>query len=502
MATRELETLSAISAPSPCLELAASVQREPAWIEWLSRSWTRAILSLMSDLSAILVAQWMAKTVAQRWLHIPAQYLAPAAYYFLGALFFASALYLFNTYRGQDLQRPERELELVCKAATFSLLVLITANFVLFRSGFSRYFILAWYLGSVPLLVMARFGLRAFYAGLWRRGLAQQRALLIGTPQDWAGFQEVLSLQRHRGYNVIGALVPADCRSWDSPSTQQIPVLGRLNEWEAILECCRIDLIVICSETLAQQLVPQMLFRCRGRNIGIEAYSKLFGIGDLSYEMDEFSGFVRFRANPVYARRIQHFVKALLDRIVGTVGSFVTLLLIAPIGGLIKWEDGGPVFYRSAFLDQDGKVRYYLKFRTMRVDADQVLATSDELRQQFETKYKLEADPRVTRIGKVLRKYSLDEFPQFFSVLLGKLSFVGPRTIRREEASRYGELLPKLLTFKPGVTGFWQVMGRQTTTYEERIQMDMFYIDHWSVWLDLVIMAKTVWQIVSTEGAY
>jgi lipopolysaccharide/colanic/teichoic acid biosynthesis glycosyltransferase len=102
----------------------------------------------------------------------------------------------------------------------------------------------------------------------------------------------------------------------------------------------------------------------------------------------------------------------------------------------------------------------------------------------------------------VLRKYSIDEFPQFFSLLAGRLTFVGPRVISQEETSRYGESLSKLLSVKPGMTGYWQVMGRQKTTYAERIQMDMFYIDHWSLRLDLIIMAKTVWKVLRADGAY
>jgi lipopolysaccharide/colanic/teichoic acid biosynthesis glycosyltransferase len=138
----------------------------------------------------------------------------------------------------------------------------------------------------------------------------------------------------------------------------------------------------------------------------------------------------------------------------------------------------------------------------MRVDADRMLEKDPELRQQFVKQYKLASDPRVTNVGRFLRKYSLDEFPQFFSVLRGNLSLVGPRTIRSEESLRYGALLPKLLSVKAGLTGFWQVMGRQLTTYEERVQMDMFYIDHWSLWLDLWIIAKTFWKVLRAEGAY
>lgn len=136
------------------------------------------------------------------------------------------------------------------------------------------------------------------------------------------------------------------------------------------------------------------------------------------------------------------------------------------------------------------------------MDADRILEQDAALRSRFREKQKLIDDPRVTRIGRLLRRSSLDEFPQFFSILKGDLTFVGPRTIREEEAVHYGPLLEKLLSVKAGVTGFWQVMGRQTTTYAERVQMDMFYIDKWSIWLDLVIIAKTFWKVLKAEGAY
>jgi len=187
---------------------------------------------------------------------------------------------------------------------------------------------------------------------------------------------------------------------------------------------------------------------------------------------------------------------------VGLMGSVVSVLLTPIMGLLIQLEYGGPTFYRSIYLRPDKEDGYYLKFRTMRVDADEILTQNSDLRRRFEKQYKLTSDPRVTRIGGFLRKYSLDEFPSFFSILRGEISLVGPRTITRAQGKRYGPLLPKLLSVKPGLTGFWQVMGRQTTSYQEKVQLDMFYIDHWSIWLDLLIVFKTFWVVVRAEGAY
>jgi len=193
--------------------------------------------------------------------------------------------------------------------------------------------------------------------------------------------------------------------------------------------------------------------------------------------------------------------KPVLDCVAGIVGSVVTLLITPMVALLIKLEDGGPVFYSREFVDCDGTVRYYLKFRTMVQNADELLASNPDLRNQFSEKHKLQGDPRTLRIGGFLRKFSIDEFPQFFSLLTGDLTFVGPRVISRGETVRYGDQLAKLLSVKPGITGYWQVNGRQNTTYEERVRMDMYYVDHQSLKLDLMIVAKTFWAVLSGEGA-
>ena len=220
-------------------------------------------------------------------------------------------------------------------------------------------------------------------------------------------------------------------------------------------------------------------------------------------ELPEEPRLVRSGAPAPLRRTWAHrFSRCLLDYGVGLIGSVITILLTPIIALVLKLEDGGPVFYRSEFVDCDGCVRYYLKFRTMTPDADQRLRNDPALKRAFDLKYKLEDDPRVLRSGRFLRRYSIDEFPQFFSLLSGRLTLVGPRTISREETRRYGELLPKLLSVKPGMTGYWQVMGRQNTTYQQRIELDMFYIDHCSLALDLRIVALTFWKVLRAEGAY
>jgi lipopolysaccharide/colanic/teichoic acid biosynthesis glycosyltransferase len=302
----------------------------------------------------------------------------------------------------------------------------------------------------------------------------------------------------------VGALVHPAEDSANPPLAPLVPILGTPDDWEKAVIASAANVVVV-----AYPAVPtgggeleKMLHGCKKRRVDVEIYSSLLATENLNYEHDEFSGCFRFFSKPAWSLALQRAVKAGIDLVTGILGSIVTLLMIPIIYVLVNLDDPGPLFFRSAYVSQDGSNRFYLKFRTMRKDAEHFLERNPELRAQFQEKQKLIDDPRVTRLGHFLRKYSIDEFPQFFSILTGHLSLVGPRTIRQEEKSRYGAHLEELLSCKPGLTGFWQVMGRQTTTYPERVQMDMFYINRWSIWLDLLIVAKTFWKVIRAEGAY
>lgn len=181
------------------------------------------------------------------------------------------------------------------------------------------------------------------------------------------------------------------------------------------------------------------------------------------------------------------------------------LLLLSPLfvvlGLFVALEDGWPIIYRRRVLGTDGAFDAY-KFRSMRKNADAILAGDPILRREFETNFKLKFDPRVTRVGKVLRKLSLDELPQLLNVIRGQMSLVGPRMISPEELDKYGANRELLLSVRPGLTGYWQVNGRQKVNYEERMRMDLHYIKNWSLVMDLKILLKTPFVVLKREGAY
>jgi Undecaprenyl-phosphate galactose phosphotransferase WbaP len=198
--------------------------------------------------------------------------------------------------------------------------------------------------------------------------------------------------------------------------------------------------------------------------------------------------------------------KRVLDLILGSLALLTSLPLFLAIGTLIKLSSRGPIFYEDRRFGRKGAVIRALKFRTMVPNAAGVLAdylaAHPELRSEWQRDHKLKNDPRVTSVGKWLRRLSLDELPQLLNVLAGEMSLVGPRPIVAAEIQKYGRGYGLYTRVLPGLTGLWQVSGRNNTTYGERVLFDEYYVCNWSIWLDAYILIRTLKVVLTGEGAY
>lgn len=202
------------------------------------------------------------------------------------------------------------------------------------------------------------------------------------------------------------------------------------------------------------------------------------------------------------SKRIYHFAKRVLDILLATLGLIVTLIPMAVIAIFIKAESPGPVIYVHKRIGKNGKPLALLKFRSMCKDANQMIAKfTPEEKAEWEANFKLEKDPRVTKVGNFLRKSSLDELPQLLNVLKGELSLVGPRPVVAEELEKYGDQKEKFLSILPGLTGYWQAYARSSCTYEKRMEMELYYVDHASFWWDIKILFATVGAVLKKNGA-
>jgi exopolysaccharide production protein ExoY len=193
--------------------------------------------------------------------------------------------------------------------------------------------------------------------------------------------------------------------------------------------------------------------------------------------------------------------KRVIDLVLALFGILVLLPLFFIVAVCIKMDDGGAVLHFREIIGKHGRRFSALKFRTMRPDADEYLAKHSALMRRYLQNMKLERDPRITKIGRFLRKTSLDELPQLFNVLVGQMSLVGPRIIHPSELPRYGECAQKRLSVRPGITGLWQISGRQHINYDERVLLDMRYIDNRSFIVDFTILLKTLKVFIVHTGA-
>lgn len=195
-----------------------------------------------------------------------------------------------------------------------------------------------------------------------------------------------------------------------------------------------------------------------------------------------------------------------LDLLLTTFGGLVLIPLLLALGTLLKLDSTGPVFYAQRRIGAGGEEFRCWKFRTMHANAEVLLesylSNDPRLRAEWELEHKLRDDPRVTRVGRFLRKTSLDELPQLWNVLVGQMSLVGPRPIVVAEVAKYGEAYDLYRRVTPGISGMWQVSGRNNTSYEERVALDSYYVRSWSVWLDLIILARTIESVLLRRGAY
>lgn len=202
-----------------------------------------------------------------------------------------------------------------------------------------------------------------------------------------------------------------------------------------------------------------------------------------------------------------NFIKRTIDAIGAIIGIIILIpaTIIIYLARKILKEDKGPLFYEQLRYGKNGKVFRLYKFRSMCIGADkklkEYLENNEEARKEFEKTHKLQNDPRITKIGNFLRKTSLDELPQMINILRGDMSFVGPRPVVEKEVEEYGTNKDKFLSVRPGLTGYWQVNGRSNTTYEERMEMELYYVDNCSLWLDIKIFFKTFITVFKKEGA-
>jgi exopolysaccharide biosynthesis polyprenyl glycosylphosphotransferase len=417
-------------------------------------------------------------------------------------LLWLAAFKIAGLYDRQHLLGGTEEYSLVFRTTTVSLLIVIVAGFLGHGLDIARgWLVLAW--GLIFLFVGAgRFGLRRVAYSLRERGYFVAPAVIVGANEEGRHVAAQLLDARASGLRIVGFVdekYPAG-----TVVTRNLPVLGAVEQLDEIIREYGVEDIFLAASAISCRNNLMELFRRYGVSSAVNVHlsSGLYEIMATGLTVQQFACVPFVGINKVRLTGADLLLKFLLDYTLASLVLLFTWPVYLLIALVIKFDSPGPVIHRRRVMGVNGRFFDAFKFRTMVTNGDEVLAAHPELQAELARTHKLKNDPRITRVGRFLRKLSLDELPQIFNVLRGEMSLVGPRMISPAEMEMYQQWGLNLLTVKPGITGLWQVSGRSDVTYAERVRLDMHYIRNWTIWLDLQLLMQTIPVVINGHGAY
>lgn len=473
--------------------------------------WVRAVVLILSDIFAIFLVCSLANLFSLLAVH---KILIAWPVIVAGGLFFVfigelSRLYHESLLVPGLIPPPHEELRRIF----YITLGLLVVRFFYFR----EFPVLAGKLGmageSFLLKACLVFGFFpfVFFAIIFFRWIARNLmfnynigispVVILGAGKTGQVVAGVLKKNKHFGLKPVGFF--DDNEELHGKSVNGVPVVGSISDYyeKKIPEAKVTPILCLPIFALLQWGKRIFLLSQRAYIASSEAFFPTSGAN--IYDLSGLTVLgLKNNLNIKFNLRVQRFLNLVFASLALAVFFFPMLV----IGLLVKLTSDGPVLYFSTRLGQGGKEITIPKFRTMHKDAEkrlqEMLERSAELRREWEENFKLKDDPRITPLGKFLRKTSLDELPQLFSVLKGDLNLVGPRPIVAEEVRLFGQGYELISKVKPGLTGMWQVSGRSETTYDDRVFLETYYIRNWSIWLDIYILMKTVLEVILCRGAY
>jgi exopolysaccharide biosynthesis polyprenyl glycosylphosphotransferase len=365
----------------------------------------------------------------------------------------------------------------------------------------SRGFYVFTFLIGPGLLAVGRWTLRRWLHQARRNGAFGLRTVIVGGSDHVDAVASVFARESWLGYDVLGALTPA---SESTVATYgAVRVLGDVHEAAALVRAYDADVVVVAGGGFdTPTAMRELVWDLEADDVQVIMAP---GVTDVSSE--------RIRVRPVGGLPLLHLDRPKSQealrwakRAFDIAGSATLLALAAPLMLWTAWQikryDGGPVLFRQTRVGRDGSYFTCLKFRSMVVDAERVLADLHAQTGYSEGLFKMQGDPRITKPGRWIRRFSLDELPQLINVLRGDMSLIGPRPPLPTEVDNYTLTQSRRLRVRPGLTGLWQVSGRSDLSWDESVRLDLYYVDNWSMIQDIVILGRTVGAVLSSRGAY
>lgn len=460
---------------------------------------------------AFLISDYLAASLGAEGAYLLRKYVFTVHNYsftvnilYLWVIIPAFAIIMLAVWRTYQIDRPywQKVRDIIGSSTVATGLAIIFIYFGHIAGSTSRLFIFVTWLFMTGFLLVFRFGLERY---LLARGFFSVPYLLVGAGKTAQLYLQALKANPFAHHHIIGCL---DDNAEAPAVSAAVPCLGGFLDIEQVIRETGVTHVVVCAPGLPANELVQLINRLEVLVHNVRFVPDLLGVPANNLSIADGSGrnMLVLNVKNNLARYYYRWIKRCFDIIVILVCSPLLLLGCLCIALMVRLDSKGPVFFAHQRVGRYGRSFACYKFRSMVVDSKErleaYLATHPEAEAEWKREFKLKEDPRITRIGKFLRKTSLDELPQLWNVLKGDMSLVGPRPIVAEEVSKYGIYIDDYYLVRPGITGIWQVNGRSNTTYEERVQMDSWYVHNWSVWIDVVYLIKTVLVVLKREGAY
>ncbi|MDR1916157.1 MAG: sugar transferase [Synergistaceae bacterium] len=418
--------------------------------------------------------------------------------FFCGVIFvcfYFHALYGFRTWMFWD------EMREVLKATSAALLIVVALLFA-FKLQLSRLAIITSFILFVPSCLAVRY---LFRRALFAHGLQRTPILVIGAGKTGELYAKKVARHPFMGCNIVGFLDddPQKC----GQRVADVPVLGVVSDFPNIQRELNVAEVVVAISTASRELLVQILETVEMKVKRVSYIPDMYMLTTFSASIRDVDGVPLISASQGLLNPMNRMMKSVMDY----VGAIVALVVFSPVFLYVFWrikrDDGGSVFFKQTRVGHNLAHFKMYKFRTMVPNAEPMLAKllkDDEKRREYEVAFKFKDDPRITKAGHFLRRTSLDEIPQIFNVLKGEMSLIGPRPfVPQEIEQRYGDAADQIYAVKPGLTGLWQVSGRNNISdFQHSRDLDLYYIHNWSLWLDIVILFRTIQILLNADGAY
>ncbi|WP_083914694.1 sugar transferase [Ilumatobacter nonamiensis] len=388
------------------------------------------------------------------------------------------------------------ELRNIATACVIGGLSITSLAFVLKVIELSRLWVVLIVVCTIAALGAERRVANRVFVGLRASGRLVRRILVVGTDSDCISLVHAMRRNPELGYEPIGFVGPDDLGSRGG-----VTVLGGVDDVMAVLDETGVDNVILSPRTIRPAALNGLARKLTDRGVHVTMVSSLTDIASRRIRLQELDGRALLYIEPTIRDGWRRIAKRTFDVLFAALGLLVTAPVLLASAMAIWVETGGPVCFRQQRVGRDGQPFEIIKLRTMVVDAEQRRDQLEGANESDGALFKIRSDPRVTSVGRVLRKFSIDEIPQFWNVIRGEMSVVGPRPALLSEVAQWSDDLHDRLRVLPGITGLWQVSGRSNVSFAQYKRLDLYYVDNWSLRHDLHIVARTFVVVAAGSGA-